>query len=85
MRQHTRTTVTAALTDDPAGLDRLPGVHDVRVDGQRLVCSVDSEHIGAVMVELGRRGITAITVSPASLEDLFLRQYDDELPTGTVQ
>ncbi|HOZ58549.1 MAG TPA: ABC transporter ATP-binding protein [Nakamurella multipartita] len=82
MRLHTRTTVTAALTDDPAGLDRLPGVHDVRVDGHRLVCSVDTEHIGAVMVELGRRGITAITVSPASLEDLFLRQYDNEPTAG---
>ena len=82
MRLHTRTMVTAALTDDPAGLNLLPGVHDVRVDGQRLVCSVDSEHIGAVMVELGRRGITAISVSPASLEDLFLRQYDAEPTAG---
>jgi len=84
MRQHTRTTITAVLTDDPAGVDVLPGVHDVRVDGRRLVCSVDADRIGAVIVELGRRDITSITVAPASLEDLFLRQYDNELPTGTV-
>ena len=82
MREHTRSTITAVLTDDPAGLDLLPGVHDVRVDGHRLVCGVDAERIGAVMVELGRRGITSITVAPASLEELLLRQYDDELPTG---
>ena len=84
MRQHTRTTITAVLADDPAGVDLLPGVHDVRVDGRRLVCSVDADRIGAVIVELGRRDITSITVAPASLEDLFLRQYDNELPTGTV-
>jgi ABC-2 type transport system ATP-binding protein len=54
------------------------------VDGHRLVCSVDADRIGAVLVELGRRDITSITVAPASLEDLFLRQYDNSLPTGTV-
>jgi len=64
MRQHTRTTITAVLTDDPAGVDVLPGVHDVRVDGRRLVCSVDADRIGAVIVELGRRDITSITVAP---------------------
>jgi ABC-2 type transport system ATP-binding protein len=84
MRRHTRTTITAVLAGGPAGVDLLPGVHDVRVDGHRLVCSVDADRIGPVMVELGRRDITSITVAPASLEDLFLRQYDDELPTGTV-
>ena len=45
-------------------------------------CAASVElHLSALGVA-GRRGITAINVSPASLEDLFLRQYDTEPTAG---
>ena len=79
MRRHTRTTVTAVLSAGSAGLDKLLGVRDVRVDGERVRLTVDVEHIGPVMTQLSTRGITALTVEPPSLQDLFLRHYGAEL------
>ena len=79
MRRHTRTTVTAVLSAGSAGLDKLLGVRDVRVDGDRVRLTVDVEHIGPVMTQLSARGITALTVEPPSLQDLFLRHYGAEL------
>lgn len=82
MRARTATTVTAVLAAGAHGLAELPGVVDARVNGNRFSCRVDSDRVGPLMAELGRRDITSITVSPASLEDLFLRLYDDGAPPG---
>lgn len=79
MRRHTRTTVTAALLSDHDGLDLLPGVRDLRVDGERVRMSVEVEQIGPVMAELSRRGIATLTVEPPSLQELFLRHYGEDL------
>ncbi|WP_024794108.1 ABC transporter ATP-binding protein [Tomitella biformata] len=79
MRKHTRTTVTAVLGAGNAGLDGLPGVRELRVDGERVRMSVDVEHLGPVIAELSARGITALTVEPPSLQELFLRHYGEEL------
>src|SRR5438270_600619 len=49
MRQRTRTTVSAVLERAPAGLDRLPGVHDVHRAGERWVCSVEPDAMNATM------------------------------------
>lgn len=84
MRQRTRTTVSAVLEHAPVGLDRLPGVHDVHQEGDRWVCSVEPDAMNATMTELTRAGITALTVSPPSLEDLFLAHYGDELSEKAV-
>ncbi|PKQ17633.1 MAG: ABC transporter ATP-binding protein, partial [Actinobacteria bacterium HGW-Actinobacteria-8] len=40
---------------------------------------VDAEHLGAVLAELTTFGVLALTSSPPTLEDLFLRHYGDEL------
>ena len=79
MRKHTRTVVTAVLAGGGAGLESWPGVRDLRADGDRVRFSVDGEHLGPVMAELSGRDITALTVEPPSLQELFLRHYGDEL------
>ena len=75
MRQRTRTSINAVLGKRPTGFDTLPGVRDVRLDGARLTCTVDTEHVGAVMTRLSQLDIVSITVEPPSLEDLFLSHY----------
>ncbi|GAA5080044.1 ABC-2 type transport system ATP-binding protein [Thermocatellispora tengchongensis] len=75
LRHLTRTTVTADLTGDPGQVSGLPGVHDARVEGSRLHCTVDTEHIGEVMGRLSALGLRGITAQPASLEELFMRHY----------
>ena len=77
LRSQTRVTVTATLGRRPdAGSVLLDGI-DARVDGDRFTASVDPDQVNAVMAELVRHDMSALTVTPASLEDLFLRHYDD--------
>ncbi|WP_197429895.1 ABC transporter ATP-binding protein [Auraticoccus cholistanensis] len=74
LRHLTATSVTATLTTVPPHLAQLPGVTSVEVDGHRVRLRVDS--FDAVLGELERGGIQALTVAPPTLEELFMRFYD---------
>jgi ABC-2 type transport system ATP-binding protein len=84
MRQRTRMTISAMLERAPDGLGQLPGVHDVHMEGERWVCSVEQDAINTTMSELTRYGITSLTVAPPSLADLFLAHYSEELSEVTT-
>jgi ABC-2 type transport system ATP-binding protein len=75
LRGHTRSTITATLRNPPDDLSELPGLHVHRLDGTHFTGSVDTDHVNAVMAQLTRYDMSALTVSPPSLEDLFLQQY----------
>ncbi|MGH7733272.1 MAG: ATP-binding cassette domain-containing protein [Gemmatimonadales bacterium] len=75
LRGNTRTTITATLGRPPQDLRQLRGIRYPRLDGNRLTATIDNGHINAAMTELVRYGITNLTVTPPSLEDLFLQQY----------
>ncbi len=79
LRHLTRTSVSADLATPPTGLDRLVGVHDLVVEGNRAVFEVDTETLGAALEALGRFGIGSLTSQPPTLEALFLRHYGDQL------
>jgi len=79
MRHLTRTSITAELEAPATGLDRLPGVHGLEVQGSQVHFDVDSEHLDQVMRRLGQLGITSLVSHPPTLEELFLRHYGDEL------
>nr|WP_308200682.1 ABC transporter ATP-binding protein [Klenkia sp. PcliD-1-E] len=78
LRRHTRTTVTAVLADPAAQLPPLRALRDVHRDGARFTAAVEPGGTNAALAELGRLDLASLTVSPPSLEDLFLRQYDRE-------
>lgn len=78
LRHLTRTSVSAELGSAPVGLDRLDGVHDLVVEGRRVVFEVDTERLGAALVALGRFDIRTLTSQPPTLEALFLRHYGDQ-------
>jgi len=77
MRDQTRTTIRAVFSQVPTP-QALSGLHDVQLDGHRLVAKVDADRIGSAMADLTPFGITSLTVEPASLESLFLKLYDDQ-------
>lgn len=77
LRHLTRSTVAATLTSDPSSLRDLEGVHDLHVDGARLRFDVDDTAVAGVLPELTRMGVSGLTITPPSLEDLFLRHYGD--------
>ncbi|QEO16116.1 ABC transporter ATP-binding protein [Agromyces intestinalis] len=83
LRRLTRTEISFAadglVPDAAAGL---AGAHDLRVDHGRVSFTVDSAAVAGVLPELGRLGVTGLTVAPPSLEELFLRQYGDEIAAG---
>ena len=76
LRHLTRTSVSAELAGPPVGLDGLPGVHDLRIDGTGVRCDVDTTELDGLLrrfVEIGVRGLTS---RPPTLEELFLRHYE---------
>jgi ABC-2 type transport system ATP-binding protein len=75
MRHLTRSTfrVTAPAGDEEVAA--LPGVHHLHREGDHLVFDADNDELTAVLAALSRVGATGLTVTPPSLEELFLRHY----------
>ncbi|MFF7211097.1 ATP-binding cassette domain-containing protein [Streptomyces sp. NPDC008238] len=77
LRHLTRTSVTAELAGTPQGLDGLPGVHDLDVRGNHVRLQVDTDRLDAVLRQLSETGVRSLTSTPPTLEELFLRHYED--------
>ncbi|TWD74997.1 ABC-2 type transport system ATP-binding protein [Kribbella amoyensis] len=78
LRHLTRTSVQAELATAPNGLANLPGVHSLEVDGHRVRCEVDTAQLDAIMRQLSAAGIKSLVAQPPTLEELFLRHYEDD-------
>jgi ABC-2 type transport system ATP-binding protein len=84
LRSLTRTTVTAGVRDaDDAerALTAVPGVHHVQRDDGHLTLDVDTAALNDVLARLTAFEVRSLTAHPPTLEDLFLREYSDELAT----
>jgi ABC-2 type transport system ATP-binding protein len=75
LRHLARTTVTAELRGAPVGIDVLPGVHNVGIDGVRFTADVDADALNDVLGWLATIGVRSLTCQPPTLEELFLRHY----------
>jgi ABC-2 type transport system ATP-binding protein len=78
LRHLTRTSIQAELESPPPSLDRLPGVHSLDVEGNRVSCEVDTAQLDGLMRELAGAGIKSLVAQPPTLEELFLRHYEDD-------
>ena len=79
LRHLTRTSVSAELERAPEGLDGVPGVHDLVVEGTRVRFQVDTAHLDAALGVLVRSSVRSLVSQPPTLEELFLRHYGDEI------
>ncbi|MFF4507357.1 ATP-binding cassette domain-containing protein [Streptomyces sp. NPDC001401] len=79
LRHLTRTSIDVHTGRPVTGLDALPGVHDLRADGDRARFDVDTDHLDEAVRHLTGFGIRTLTSQPPTLEELFLRHYGDEL------
>ncbi|MER7928383.1 ABC transporter ATP-binding protein [Streptomyces sp. NPDC096057] len=77
LRHLTRTSVTAELIGDPGRLGTLVGVHDLDIQGKRVRLQVESDQLDAVLRSLSESGVRSLTSKPPTLEELFLRHYQD--------
>ncbi|BBZ03239.1 ABC transporter ATP-binding protein [Mycolicibacterium chitae] len=75
LRHLMRTTVSARTRRDPAVLQSIPEVRDLTVADGTVQFTVDRPDLDRAMGQLTALGLTELTVTPASLEDLFLREY----------
>lgn len=85
MRHLRRTSITAELLGDPGDLERMPGVADVRRDGNLLHCQVDGEHLGELIRTLGDIGVRSLVSAPPTLEELFLQHYRSDPPVDVAR
>ncbi|MFF2958526.1 ATP-binding cassette domain-containing protein [Streptomyces sp. NPDC057963] len=83
MRHLTRTNISAELAGAPNGLTRLPGVHDLDVQGLRVTLQVDTDKLDAVLKSLSASGVRTLTSTPPTLEELFLRHYATDTTDAT--
>jgi ABC-2 type transport system ATP-binding protein len=79
LRHLTRTSIMADLAAPPRGLESLPGVHDLQVDGTRAFFEVDTGALDEALGLLHAVGVRSLTSQPPTLEELFLRHYGDEI------
>ncbi len=75
LRHLTRTSITADVTTVPGGLDRIPGVHDVVIQGNRVSVQVEPVGLAPFMQAVTAAGLESLTSQPPTLEELFLRHY----------
>jgi ABC-2 type transport system ATP-binding protein len=92
LRHLTRTSIAADLARPPAGLQQLPGVHDLDVQNfsgpaagrlaARVRCEVDTDKLDEVLRQLADAGVLTLVSQPPTLEELFLRHYAVGAPDG---
>jgi ABC-2 type transport system ATP-binding protein len=80
LRRHTRTRVHAT-TERPPALDETSGVANLEVTASsrsvEVRLSVDASALGDVVERLHAAGIESLTVTPPSLDELFLHAYTE--------
>jgi ABC-2 type transport system ATP-binding protein len=77
LRHLTRTTVVVDTAEPLGALTTWSGVHDARVHDRHAEFSVDPSELNRVLERLVDRHVRSMTTSPPTLEELFMRHYDD--------
>nr|CTQ94260.1 Methionine ABC transporter ATP-binding protein [Kibdelosporangium sp. MJ126-NF4] len=79
LRHLTRTSIQAELAAEPSGFAELPGVHDFQGRDGHVKFEVDTAQLDAALKHLTSFGVRSLTSQPPTLEELFLRHYEDDL------
>jgi ABC-2 type transport system ATP-binding protein len=81
LRHLTRTTVIAETASPASRIGEVPGVHNPEFVDGRVTFDVDSHNLDAAVKALAGLGVRSLTAHPPTLEELFLRQYGEEVAT----
>ncbi|GAA4283401.1 ABC transporter ATP-binding protein [Brevibacterium daeguense] len=84
LRHLTRSEVRATTSADPKALAAHPGVHDLVADDGRLRFDVDDAQITDILGVLAAAGVQNLTITPPSLEELFMRHYGDDITSASA-
>jgi ABC-2 type transport system ATP-binding protein len=75
MRHLTRTTIEAETSKPVAGLERMPGIHDLEATDGRVRFAVEGDYLDDAVRALSQFEIRSLTSHPPTLEELMLRHY----------
>ena len=78
LRHLTRSSVSVQTTRPIEDLAAQPGVHTIKEKGSGFSFSVDTNTLGAVLTHLTQFGIVHLESTPPTLEDLFMRHYEQD-------
>ena len=79
LRHLTRTTVIVETERHADRLESIPGVANVSALDGRVSFDVDTDHLDEAVEYLAGLRVRSLVSHPPTLEELFLRQYGDEL------
>lgn len=81
LRHLTRTTMIVQTERPSDRIHEVPGVQHVVHEDGHVAFDVDTDHIDEAMDYLAPLKITSLVSHPPTLEELFLRQFGDAVPT----
>ena len=76
LRHLTRANITLEASDNSIFKDMV-GIHDYLIEDNLVKFSVDNDKLNSVLKKIAELEITKFTCTPPTLEDLFLRHYQD--------
>ena len=83
LRHLTGVSIQAELAQPADGLARVPGVHDLQAQNGQVRFHVDPGALDAALRELTSAGVRSLVSRPPTLEEMFLRHYEDDLAGAT--
>jgi len=79
LRHLTRTNVTLETEADISPLKTLVGVYDFQQNGNQATFSLDHQYLNDILVAATKLGVKKFEAVPPTLEDLFMRHYENEV------
>ena len=77
LRHLTRSTIMIETETDVANLSKVEGVYDFKQDNNQATFSADNKQINYILNEAVKLGVKKIESTPPTLEDLFIRHYEN--------
>ena len=84
LRRRTHTSITAETAEPVAGLDQIAGVKLLASSDGHVQLEVEPAQLDDVVKRLSHAGLRSLISSPPTLQELFLRQYGDDLTDAAV-
>lgn len=78
LRHLTRSTVVATTSENTDQVSGMEAVHDFSRNGERITFQIDDHSIASILPILNDLKVRSLTITPPSLEDMFLQHYGDQ-------
>jgi len=77
LRYLTRSTVEMETRGDISTMGDIAGVFDFEQDGNKATFSAEQQHLNEILLAAGKLDVIKFDSSPPTLEDLFMRHYEN--------